>query len=78
MKIARAFLDGRLDDKAVFKGLILAMATQLDREERGVGLQNFKYPPAWEEMCQILRDSSPQTYETLSKHVQMPKGRTLQ
>ncbi|KAF6765888.1 hypothetical protein DFP72DRAFT_996748 [Ephemerocybe angulata] len=77
LKVARAFLDGRLEDKAVFKSILIAMATQIDKEERGVGLQNFKYPPAWEEMCQILRDISPQSYEALSKHIQMPTGRSL-
>ncbi|KAF5384382.1 hypothetical protein D9615_003130 [Tricholomella constricta] len=77
IKIAQAYLDGRLDDKEVFKGLITAMASQLDREERGVGMQNFQYPPAWEEMCQILREISPQTYEALAKHIRMPTGRSL-
>ncbi|KAF6743414.1 hypothetical protein DFP72DRAFT_827887 [Ephemerocybe angulata] len=77
IKIARAYLDGRLEDKQVFKSIITAVATQIDKEERGVGMQNFKYPPAWEEMCQILRDISPQAYEALSKHIQMPAGRNL-
>lgn len=42
-----------------------------------MGLQNFKCPPAWEEMHQILRDISTQVYESLSKHIQMPAGRNL-
>ncbi|KAF6758420.1 hypothetical protein DFP72DRAFT_1065106 [Ephemerocybe angulata] len=67
-------LDGRLEDKQVFESIITDAATQ---EERGVGLQNFKCPPAWEEMHQILRDISTQVYESLSKHIQMPAGRNL-
>ncbi|KAF6741580.1 hypothetical protein DFP72DRAFT_1113720 [Ephemerocybe angulata] len=58
----------------VFESIITDAATQ---EERGVGLQNFKCPPAWEEMHQILRDISTQVYESLSKHIQMPAGRNL-
>ncbi|KAH6871759.1 hypothetical protein BKA70DRAFT_1484362 [Coprinopsis sp. MPI-PUGE-AT-0042] len=77
VRVAKAYLDGKLKGKEVFAGIISAMATQLDREERGVGMQNFQYDPAWEEMCQILRDVSPQAYESLSKHIRVPTGRSF-
>lgn len=78
VKIAQAYLEGKLDDKTIFKDIMFVMAAQLDREERGVGMQNFKYPPTWEEMCQILHDSSPQTYNYLAKHIRMPTDRNIQ
>ena len=40
-----------------------------DREERGVGMQNFKYPPAWDEICNVLRIQSPQAYRTLTEKI---------
>ncbi|KAF8988923.1 hypothetical protein BDQ17DRAFT_1257412 [Cyathus striatus] len=54
------------------------MITHLDREERGVGSQNFCYAPPWMEFCQILRDISPQAYQSLAGHIPKPEIRTLQ
>ena len=30
-----------------------AIVTKYDREERGVGMQNFHYAPAWDKLCHI-------------------------
>jgi len=39
---------GKYDDLKVFTGLVEAMVMVKDREERGVGLQNFSYPPDYD------------------------------
>ncbi|TFK25892.1 hypothetical protein FA15DRAFT_589523 [Coprinopsis marcescibilis] len=55
------------------------MATKLEYEGQGKGMQGFKYLPAWEELCQIMRDISPRTYEALRnlKYIPMPSARSL-
>ena len=62
----------------MFVGLMEVMATELRRKEDGKGNQNFPYPPAYEELCQIIRDISPQAYRSLEKHLRMPTIRGLQ
>ncbi|KAJ7875779.1 hypothetical protein B0H14DRAFT_2568628 [Mycena olivaceomarginata] len=40
-----------------------------DREERGVGMQNFKYAPAYDEFCNVVRINSPAAYRALQDHL---------
>lgn len=42
-----------------------AMVTKMDRDERGVGMQNFRYAPDWDELCHVIQIHSPQAYRTL-------------
>lgn len=44
------------------------MVTKLDKEERGVGMQNFHHAPAWDEFVHIVGISSPRTHELLKEH----------
>lgn len=67
-----------MDEKGVFNGLMEVMATEGRRKEKGKGNQNFPYPPAYDELCQIVRDISPQAYKALANHLQMPTIRGLQ
>lgn len=53
------------------------MVTKHDREERGVGLQNFTYAPAWEEMSHLLQIHSPRAYRALKEYFPMPDERTI-
>ena len=61
----------------VFNGLLQAMVSKHDREERGVGLQNFSYTPAWEELCHIIRIQSPRAYTSLKDYLPMPSERSF-
>jgi hypothetical protein len=61
-------LQGKYDN-AVFNGLVKAMVTKVDPEERGVGMQNFKYAPAYDEFCNIIRINSPAAYRALKDHL---------
>lgn len=45
------------------------MVSKLDRDERGVGLQNFHYPPAYDEFVHIVKIHSPRAHRYLSKHL---------
>ncbi|KAJ7506346.1 hypothetical protein B0H11DRAFT_1707260 [Mycena galericulata] len=44
------------------------MVMKTDKLERGVGMQNFKYLPAWDEICHIVQIHSPSAARALSKH----------
>ena len=44
------------------------MCTDLDKTKRGVGLQNFKYAPAWDELCHIIYIVSPRAYRILRSY----------
>ena len=52
VRYAQGALSGKYDNE-VFNGLLHAMVTKYDKDERGVGMQNFSYAPAWEEMCHL-------------------------
>ncbi|KAJ7844580.1 hypothetical protein B0H14DRAFT_2192547, partial [Mycena olivaceomarginata] len=45
------------------------MVTKADKEERGVGMQNFKYAPAYDEFCNVLRINSPAAYRAFQEHL---------
>jgi len=64
IRYAIGVLNGKYDNK-VFNGLMQAVVTKYDKEERGVGMQNFRYAPAWDELCHIISIHSPQTYRSL-------------
>ncbi|GAW09826.1 hypothetical protein LENED_012023 [Lentinula edodes] len=57
---------GKYDDE-VFEGLTQAILTKYDKEERGVGMQNFKYSPAYEDFVNIIRITSPAAYRTFKE-----------
>ncbi|KAF5320335.1 hypothetical protein D9611_011267 [Ephemerocybe angulata] len=78
IQIAKRYLRGEMKDKEVFNGLMAAMATEQARKADGKGNQNFSYSPAYDELCQIVRDISPQAYKALSEHLQMPTIRGMQ
>ena len=72
----QGILSGKYDNK-VFEGLIEAVVTKNDCEEHGVGMQNFQYAPAWDEICHILKIHSPRAYESLSNHLPMRSIRSF-
>ncbi|KAF9780748.1 hypothetical protein BJ322DRAFT_1011530 [Thelephora terrestris] len=64
IRYTEAVLSGKATNE-VFNGLLQAMCTELDKADRGVGLQNFKYAPAWDELCHIIYIVSPRAYRIL-------------
>ena len=65
---AEGALAGKFAGHKVFTGLISAMVTKIDKEEHGVGMQNFAYAPAWDEFVHIISIHSPRAYKFLSEH----------
>ncbi|KAJ6541136.1 hypothetical protein B0H10DRAFT_1754264, partial [Mycena sp. CBHHK59/15] len=53
IKFAQGTLQGKYQEFDVFTGLVEAMVMKTDKLERGVGMQNFKHPPAWDELSHI-------------------------
>ncbi|KAF8148819.1 hypothetical protein B0H34DRAFT_828006 [Crassisporium funariophilum] len=76
VRYANGVLAGRYNDQ-VFSGLLEAMVQKRNRKERGVGMQNFRYAPAWDEFAHILNIHSPRAYRALRKHFPAPAERTL-
>ncbi|THU91799.1 hypothetical protein K435DRAFT_580168, partial [Dendrothele bispora CBS 962.96] len=54
VEFALGALSGKYDGHEVFLGLVRAMVQKVDRDERGVGMQNFLYAPAWDEFVHIV------------------------
>ena len=46
-----------------------------DSEDRGIGLQNFKYAPAWDEFCHVINIHSPHAYRALRQSFPAPTQR---
>ncbi|KAJ7909891.1 hypothetical protein B0H13DRAFT_1616161 [Mycena leptocephala] len=67
IRYAQGVLSGKYNNE-VFNGLVEAMVTKTDRDERGVGMQNFKYAPAYDEFCNVLRINSPAAYRAFREH----------
>jgi len=61
-------LSGKYNDK-VFGGLVNTMVAKLDYDEQGIGMQNFRYAPAWDELCHTLKIQSPHAFQVLSEHL---------
>ncbi|KAF7305276.1 hypothetical protein HMN09_00778600 [Mycena chlorophos] len=55
VRFAKGVLAGKYSDYNVFLGLVNAMVQRVEREERGKGMQNFQYTPAWDEFMHITR-----------------------
>ena len=64
VRYAEAVLSGEATNE-VFNGLLEVMCTDLEKTNRGVGLQNFKNTPAWDELCHIIYIVSPRAYRVL-------------
>lgn len=69
VRYAVAVLSGKYNDTNVFGSLLQAIMSKLDREERGVGMQNFKYPPAYDEFMHILNIKCPAAHEFVSDYL---------
>ncbi|KAF7972553.1 hypothetical protein HWV62_17764 [Athelia sp. TMB] len=69
VKFAQGVLAGKYDDLKVFTGLVEAMVSKVDREDRGVGMQNFSYPPAYDEFIHVVNIHSPRAHRFLAQHL---------
>ncbi|TFY77344.1 hypothetical protein EWM64_g6666 [Hericium alpestre] len=70
VKYTKGVLAGKYKDHNVFTGLVEAMVSKLNHEEHGVGMQNFRYAPAYDEFIHIISIQSPKVHQFLSEHLQ--------
>ncbi|KAF8687978.1 hypothetical protein AX14_003566 [Amanita brunnescens Koide BX004] len=77
IKFAEGAIAGKYNNNEVFVGLVHAMVQKVDKEERGVGMQNFCYTPAWDEFVHIVALHSPRTHKFLSQHFPARTRRSL-
>ena len=62
----------------IMKDIFTVLKGVTDREARGVGKQNFQYPPALREFAHIALLTSPQLYRVLVKTLGLlPAERSL-
>jgi hypothetical protein len=71
-------MQGKFQQDDVFAGLIEALILKQSREERGRGMQNFKYAPAYDEWMYILQMHSPSAYTFISKTLPTRSQRSIQ
>jgi hypothetical protein len=67
VRYAIAVLEGKFKDRKVFTQLVDAMVNVQDREERGVGLQNFRHTPELDEFAHMCAIISPEAYRMLRR-----------
>ncbi|KAJ3819239.1 hypothetical protein F5880DRAFT_1616648 [Lentinula raphanica] len=77
VKFAQGAIQGKYADQEVFIGLVRAMVQKIDRDERGVGMQNFKYAPAWDEFVNIISIHSPRAHKFLAHHFAACSARNI-
>ncbi|KAI0671454.1 hypothetical protein C8Q78DRAFT_1153176 [Trametes maxima] len=77
MRLARGLLNGELSGYPIAAPLVKALALTMDREQRGVGRQNFEYGPTLTEFANICAITSPELYRTLSDNLSLPTIRHL-
>ncbi|KAJ3007533.1 hypothetical protein NUW54_g3516 [Trametes sanguinea] len=76
-RLATGLLDGRLSGYPVIGDMMKALAELLDREDRGVGRQNFHYGPSLVEFANMCAITSPELYRILSQYFPLPTIRHL-
>lgn len=54
------------------------MVQKVDRDDRGVGMQNFDFAPAWDEFTHIVAIHSPRAHKFLSQHFAARTPRNIQ
>ncbi|KAJ7318539.1 hypothetical protein DFH08DRAFT_819813 [Mycena albidolilacea] len=70
-RFARGVGEGRYKDNQVLLGLVVTIQLATERRIRGMGMQNFKYPPAFREWGALIRMSSPRTYRNIAQEFRM-------
>ncbi|KAJ6573789.1 hypothetical protein DFH09DRAFT_915806 [Mycena vulgaris] len=77
IKFAQGTLEGKYTEFKVFGGLVESMVQKVDRVERGVGMQNFKHAPSWDEMAHIVNIHSPRAAKALREHFPLRSHRNF-
>ena len=76
-RLASGILEGKLSGYPIVSDLLEALAEDMDRQERGVGRQNFKYGPSLTQFANMCAIVSPELYRILTKHMPLPTLRHI-
>jgi hypothetical protein len=57
-------LAGNLDNRPIFMDLVQVLVTEAEQRKQGLGLQNMKYPPAFDDWCHELLCIRPEAYRS--------------
>ena len=76
-RLAAGLANGALSGYPVVGNMMSALAELMDREERGVGRQNFQYGPSLVEFANMCAIISPELYRLLAQHFPLPTIRHL-
>ncbi|KAJ7222307.1 hypothetical protein GGX14DRAFT_558396 [Mycena pura] len=71
VRFVHGVIAGHFKDHKIFLGLVETMVLAKDRQLRGVGMQNFPYPPDFREWGAWIRMSSPRTYRNMAQQFRM-------
>lgn len=77
VRYAKGVLSGEYRGDDLFGTLLQAVVVKRDKEQRGVGMQNFKYAPDLVEFAHIVQTHSSQAYKSLQEFFPVPDIRTL-
>ena len=64
MRFVHQVVAGNLDNKPVFLDLVHVLTIEAERREQGLGLQNMKYPPEFDDWCHELLCICPEAYRS--------------
>ncbi|TFK81466.1 hypothetical protein K466DRAFT_656140 [Polyporus arcularius HHB13444] len=76
-RLAVGLVEGKYDGYPVVGGLMRGLLERQEREERGVGLQNFHYDSSVVEFANMCSIISPELYRLLKEHLPLPSIRGL-
>ena len=74
LKYTQGVLAGKYKGDDLFVSVLQAMVLKRDKQERGVGIQNFKYTPDLIKFAHIIHTHSPKAYEFPRDHLSLPES----
>lgn len=69
--------DGTLKDNSILAGLVETVLNVDDRSKRGKGMQNFKWPPAYDQLMHIVAIESPSAFRQIGKFLPVRSERSF-
>lgn len=72
-RFTQGVASGRYTDEKLLSGLIQTIILRNERQIKGTGMQNFSYPPEWDQFLHVISIESPLAYRTLLQYL---PGRT--
>lgn len=76
-RFAQLVADGHFQDSQVFLGIVETQVLAEERKSRGTGMQNFKFPPAYREMAQLMYAMSPRVHRHFASEFYTESQRSI-